>query len=163
MAKDVLFACILEKSLGQELFRISHPELVRPSFPLLDPTVIPRLAFSPQNQTMRIPMIAPIALLRRRPIAKRPVHLGVHVAEDTLGGREEVRPVRMRILAQFPRAVFVVPARDQVGKGGQAGASSEAVASSQLSDPVVLPHICESAWFIQGQNLGYWNKSWEWE
>lgn len=77
-------------------------------------------------------MIAPFPR-RRRPIAKRPLRLRVHIAENLLRRREEVRTVRAFILTQFPRAVLVVRTRDQMGEYGQAGAFAEAGAAPRLS------------------------------
>lgn len=78
-------------------------------------------------------MVAPVP---RGPVAQRPVHLRVHVAKDALGKGQKVRPVRPRARAQLPRAVPAVRARDQVGKGGRAGAPREAA----VAPPAVPAH-----------------------
>lgn len=50
--------------------------------PLHNTTIIPRLALLPQNQTMRVPMIA--LILFRTICTKRPMHLRTHIAKDAL-------------------------------------------------------------------------------
>ena len=112
--------------------QISQLYSTKPSFPRLNMAVVPRLTLVSQNQAMRIPMIA---LLLRRPIAQRPMHLRIHVAEDALGGRDEVWTVRRLTFTQFLRAMPVVRTRDQMGESGQPGAFFEATAAGCLFLP----------------------------
>ena len=106
--------------LSEHHARVSRPGSAKASLPLLNVAVIPGKTVVPQNQAVRIPMIA---LILRRPIAKRPMHLRIHITEDALGRRDEVWTMRRCAFAQFLGAMPVMWTRDQMGERGQPGAS----------------------------------------